>query len=245
MNRVRAVWRLWRVALHLVRGMLQILLQFPRLSQDRRDQRVQAWASALLRTIGVRLDVTGTPAPCGPMLMVANHISWLDIVALHAARHCRFVSKSDIQRWPLLGTLATAGGTLYVERASRRDAMRVVHSMARALKDGDVLAIFPEGTTGDGAALLPFHANLVQAAIAASAPVQPVALRFLVGRSGRRSHAASYVGDETLVGSLWRTLCASDLRVSLVYGEPQHALGRDRRAWTQDLHAAIEGLLRR
>ena len=71
---------------------------------------------------------------------------------------------------------------MYVERESRRDAMRMVHHMAQALRDGDILAVFPEGTTGDGESVLPFHANLIQAAIPADAPVQPVALQFVDGQ---------------------------------------------------------------
>ena len=176
------------------------------------------------------------------MLIVANHISWLDIVVLHAARHCRFVSKDDVRGWPLVGTLATAAGTLYVKRSSSRDAMRVVHHMSRALKDGDILAVFPEGTTGDGMTLLPFHANLLQAAITAQAPVLPVALRYTEGQSERHSRAVSYVGDESLVGSLWRTVGAQGLRAHVCFGEPQPALGRDRRSWAHDLRREIERL---
>src|SRR2546427_547611 len=82
------------------------------------------------------------------MLMVSNHISWLDIPVLHAARHCRFISKSDVKGWPLIGTLATAAGTLYIERTSRRDARRMVQSMEESLQRREILAIFPEGTTG-------------------------------------------------------------------------------------------------
>ena len=95
-----------------------------------------------------------------------------------AARYCRFVSKADVRHWPLIGSLARGAGTLFIERESRRDAMRVVHHMAERLTAGDVLAIIPEGTTSDGVSLLPFHANLLQAAIATNAPVLPVALRF-------------------------------------------------------------------
>ena len=90
---------------------------------------------------------------------------------MHAARYCRFISKSDVQGWPIVGTLATAAGTLYIERASRRDALRMVRGMADALRAGEVLAVFPEGTTGDGRTLLPFHANLLEAAVQAGAPV--------------------------------------------------------------------------
>ena len=197
----------------------------------------------MLTRLGVELQLTGTPPLTGPVLLVANHISWLDILVLHAARHCRFVSKSDVKHWPLVGTLATGAGTLYIERASRRDAMRVVHHMAQALKDGDILAVFPEGTTGDGTTLLPFHANLIQAAISAQVPVQPVALQFVDGRTGATSQAMSYIGDESLLGSVWRTLCASQIRAVVKFGAPQAAAGRDRRAWAKDLHTAITRML--
>ncbi len=232
----------WRVWSHVLGGVAQIRLLFPRLSKQQRDMRVQAWARDMLKRLGVELAVVGTPAPTGPMLLVSNHISWLDIVALHAACHCRFVSKADVKRWPLFGTLASGGGTLYVERASRRDAMRVVHHMAQALKDGDVLAVFPEGTTGDGGSVLPFHANLIQAAISADAPVQPVALQYVDGRSRKPTEAVSYMGDESLLGSIWRTLRARDLRAVVTFGKPQFAGGRDRRAWAQDLRREIAAM---
>ena len=176
------------------------------------------------------------------MLMVSNHISWLDIPVLHAARHCRFISKSDVKGWPLIGTLATAAGTLYIERTSRRDARRMVQSMEESLQRREILAIFPEGTTGDGRKLLPFHANLLQAAVQIDAPVLPVGLRFIDGATGQISHAPSYEGDETLLGSIWRTLCADDLVAVVHYGQPQTAEGRDRRVWAQDLHAEVDRL---
>ena len=244
MNTAIACWRTGRVLLHVLSGLAQIRLLFPRLPQAQRELRVQRWARAMLHCLGVELQLVGTPPVTGPMLLVANHISWLDILVLHAARHCRFVSKSDVKHWPLVGTLATGGGTLYIERASRRDAMRVVHRMAQALQDGDILAVFPEGTTGDGRTLLPFHANLIQAAVSAHAPVQPVLLQFVDVRTGAPSRAMSYIGDESLLGSLWRTLCARQLRAELTYGAPQYATGRDRRSWARDLHADIRAMRR-
>lgn len=201
-------WLLLRVTAHALRGWLTIRLTFAGLSDEQREMQVQVWARGMLKVLGIELRLQGQPPLAGPVLLVANHISWLDILVMHAARHCRFVSKADVKRWPLIGTLATGGGTLYIERESRRDAMRVVHRMAQGLQDGQVVAVFPEGTTGDGITLLPFHANLIQAAISADAPVQPVGLRFVDARSGALSLAPSYVGDESLVGSLWRTLRA-------------------------------------
>jgi 1-acyl-sn-glycerol-3-phosphate acyltransferase len=219
-----------------------VAVRFPALSPDQQHARVQAWSMQLLARAGVSLRILGTPPVNGPVMLVANHISWLDIPVMHAARHCRFVSKSDVQAWPLIGTLATAAGTLYIERNSRRDALRMVRSMHEALERGEVLAVFPEGTTGDGRAMLPFHANLLQAAVAADAPVQPVGLRFADKATGMTSFAPSYIGDETLVGSIWRTLRAPAIEAVVHYGVPEQAQGRDRRAWTQHLHDTVDRL---
>ena len=100
----------------------------------------------------------------------------------------------------------------------------------------------PEGQTGDGRALLPFHANLLQAARDAGAPVQPVGLRFLDGIGGATSDAPSFVGDESFLGSVWRTLKAPGITAVVHFGAPERALGRDRRAWSQALHAAVDAL---
>jgi 1-acyl-sn-glycerol-3-phosphate acyltransferase len=231
-----------RVLWHILVGLGTIVFAFPRLSPEQRHVRVQAWALDMLACLAIKLVVKGQPPATGPMLLAANHISWLDIVVVHAARHCRFVSKDEVARWPLVSTLANAAGTLYITRESRRDAMRVVHQMAQCLRDGDVLGIFPEGTTGDGSTLLPFHANLLQAAISADAPVQPVALQFMDGATGQISFAPCYVGDDTLLQSLWRTLCADNVQAVVQFGTPQRREGRDRRTWAADLRETIAGL---
>lgn len=240
-RQLRALRRLCALCWHVLRGLWMVSWRLPRLAPAQQQARVQAWSLALLACAGIRLQVRGTPALQGPLLLVANHISWLDIPALHAARCCRFISKSDVQNWPLIGTLATAAGTLYIERESRRDALRMVRAMQAALQAGEVLAVFPEGTTGDGRQMLPFHANLLQAAIAADAPVQPVGLRF-VDAQGAPSFAPSYIGDETLLGSIWRTLCADGLVAQVHFGAPEGAQGRERRAFSAALHARVDAL---
>ena len=244
MSSLRAVWRLLRALLHAIAGWLTITVLFPRWSQQRREATVQAWSQRMLRVLGIPLHVQGQAPAQGPLLLVANHISWLDILVMHAARHCRFVSKSDVKHWPLIGTLATGGGTLYIEREKRRDAMRVVHHMAESLEAGDIVAVFPEGTTGDGETLLPFHGNLVQAAISANAPVQPVALRFVDRATGKNSDGPLYLGDDSLLQSLWRTLAGRPFVAHVRFGTPQEANGRDRRAWAHDLREAVEELRR-
>lgn len=242
---MRAVRRVWRLVVHVLWGALQILVDFPRRSQDNRDMRVQLWAARALVCLGVQLRVVGVPPAIGPLLLVANHISWLDIVVMHAARHCRFVAKDDVRRWPLVGILATGAGTLYVKRTSSRDAMRVVHHMTQALCDGDVLAVFPEGTTTDGRALLPFHANLLQAAISAPSPVLPVALLYTDALGEGPSQVVTYIGDESLVGSIWRTLGARGVTATVFFGAAQNADGRDRRVWALALREAVGALVPR
>jgi 1-acyl-sn-glycerol-3-phosphate acyltransferase len=242
MSSLRAIWKLVRGLWHVVVGIWTIYVRFPQLSPEHQAMRVQAWSLQLLDLWDIRIRVVGQPVVSGPALLVANHISWLDITVIHAARYCRFVSKSDIRQWPLVGALATGAGTLYIERASRKDALRTVHAMADAMKNGDVVAIFPEGTTSDGRELLPFHANLIEAAIQAQAPVQPIALRFEDARTGETSFAPCYIGDDTLVGSMWRTLTAPSCAAVLHFGEPQYALGRDRRTWAKDLRQEIAAL---
>jgi 1-acyl-sn-glycerol-3-phosphate acyltransferase len=244
MRQLRALWRISRVLLHVLAGAWRIRVAFPRLTQPEREAQVQAWAGVMLKHLAIKLVVNGTPPAGGPVLLAANHISWLDIVVIHASRHCRFISKSDVKAWPLVGMLATGAGTLYIERESRRDAMRVVHHMAERLSAGEVLAVFPEGTTGDGTHVLPFHANLLQAAIAVNAPIQPVALQF-VDAQGQQSFAPCYIGDDTLLGSLWRTLCSDGIQAVVTFGAPQTADGRDRRAWAVALREDIIALRQR
>jgi len=242
MKALTALWLMLRGGAHLASGWWTIRTRFPHLTQAEREARVQQWARGFLKVWRIELEVRGQPPAQGPLLLVANHISWLDILVMHAAGFCRFVAKSDIKRWPVIGMLATGAGTLYIERASRRDALRVVHHMRDALLRGEVVAAFPEGTTSNGIALLPFHANLIQAALSAHAPVLPVALQFIDGRTGQPSLAPIYVDDQTLVGSIWRTLTTPGTRAVVSYGQPQSPEGRERRAWAAELRAAVDEL---
>lgn len=242
MRSLRAVARLLRLLAHILAGLGTVLLRFPRMAPEVQHARVQVWSRELLAHAGIALEIRGTPPVSGPVLLVANHLSWLDISVMHAARHCRFISKSDVERWPVIGRLATAAGTLYIERSTRRDAMRIVRLMQEALARREVLGVFPEGTTADGTELLPFHANLLQAAVLADAPVQPVGLRFVDRATGHPSADALYVGDDTLLASLWRVLRAEPMVAVVHYGKPERAAGRDRRVWAEDLRRAVDAL---
>ena len=242
MKSLTALWLLLRGGAHIARGWWTIRTRFAKLTQAEREAEVQRWARNFLRVWRIGLDVRGTPPKDGPLLLVVNHISWLDILVMHAAGFCRFVSKADVKDWPVIGMMATGAGTLYVARDSRRDALRVVHHMRDALVRGEVVAVFPEGTTSNGITLLPFHANLIQAAISAHAPALPVALQFIDSRSGAMSTAPMYIGEQTLLESVWRTLTAPGLRAVVSYGEAQSSEGRERREWAAELREAVGAL---
>lgn len=237
-----ALWRVARLSLHLLHGMAVMALRFPALDAAGRQARIGWWSAGLLRAVGVQLRLSGTPRP-GATLLIANHVSWLDIAALHAAvPHARFVSKADVLHWPLLGWLVKGAGTLFIERERKRDALRVVHAMAEALRAGETVAVFPEGTTGVGAELLPFHANLLQAAIATATPIQPVVLRFADAQH-RFSPAVVYVGDTSLLQSLWWVATARGLVVHVDLLLAQASAHADRRALAETLRKMMAGHL--
>ena len=224
-----ALARLLRAVLHGVHGIAIVLWRFPGLDEAGRQARIQWWSAGMLRCLGMGLEVQGQ-FRTGGTLIVANHISWIDIMAIHAVcPRARFVSKADVQEWPLVNRLVDCAGTLYVRREQRRDAMRVMHEMAQALKNGHCVAVFPEGTTGNGRALLPFHANLLQSAIAVEAPVQPVALRYR-DRDHAISPAVEFLGETTLTQSLWRIACGRGVVVTVNALTARSSAHADRRS---------------
>jgi 1-acyl-sn-glycerol-3-phosphate acyltransferase len=224
---VRFATRLTRLSTHALRGQRIVRQLFPQLDAASKQQHIRDWSAELLRLSGLELRVNGAPLQT-PSLLAANHVSWIDIFAINAVQPVRFVSKSEAAQWPLIGPLVRGVGTLFIERERPQDVVRVIHQMAQCLQNGDHVGVFPEGTTGYGHDLLPFHANLFQAACATDCPaaVQPVLLFYADQRSGRFSRAASYVGDETMVGSLWRMSAAPPLRVEVDYLPPLRAPSR-------------------
>lgn len=238
MKALRGIARLAGALLHLLRGLVIIRLRFGRLDAAGRQQEIQRWSAGLLRVLGLALRVEGRPRP-GATLVIANHVSWLDIAALHAScPQARFVSKSEVRHWPVVGWLVAQAGTLFIERASKRDALRVVHQVAEALQAGQCVAVFPEGTTSDGRGLLPFHANLLQPAIATATPVQPAVLRY-ADLHHAVSPAAEFVGNTTLAQSLWAIATAEGLTVTLHWLPPEATAHADRRVLAAHLQAVV------
>lgn len=169
------------------------------------------WSEQLLGMLGVRLESSGAGLPPG-CLVVANHVSWLDIYAINAAHPVAFVSKAEVRSWPLIGWLAANTDTIFLMRGSRGHAKIINAEIAELLASGRCAAIFPEGTTSDGSELLHFHAALLQPAIEVGRPIVPLALSYHAP-DGQRSLAPAYAGETTMLQSLWAVVSEPELRV--------------------------------
>lgn len=236
---VRAVWRLTRVAIHLAGGAATVACVYPLTARRAQLALKRRWSRQLLGMLAVRLRIDGA---CRGAMRVANHVSWLDVIAVNAALPSAFVAKEDVRAWPLVGWLCARTETVFIRRGSRRAAHATAGRVADLLAAGVDVAAFPEGTTSDGRAVLPFQGALLQGAIAAGAGIQPLALRYEC-RAGRRSDAAAFCGDTSLAQSLWRVATADGLTVRLRFLAVQPAAGGERRALAAGLRDCIGAAL--
>ena len=194
------IWRLARVGLHLLQGAATVALVFPLIAPARRRRLKQRWAAGLLRALNIRLQARGVQIAPG-CLLVANHISWVDIFVINAVAPSAFVSKDDVRAWPLIGWLAERNDTIFLRRGHRREAHRVSEAVGEALASGQTVAVFPEGTTTEGHGVRHFHAALLQPAIDAGQPIQPMALCYCLP-DGSYCGAPAYAGETSFGESL-------------------------------------------
>jgi 1-acyl-sn-glycerol-3-phosphate acyltransferase len=222
-NALRFAYRLPMLAWHVVVDLpFTLLFMVPPLGRiDVRGEplehrMIRWWQGGLMRIFGFRMHRRGVPLS-GPMLFVANHVSWVDIVALHSQRMMGFVAKREISRWPVVGWLATRGETIYHERGSSESLGGVLHEMLARLRSGRSVGVFPEGRTRDGHDVGPFHARIFLAAVEAGVRVQPVALRY--GKGGSAQTVVAFGPGESFGANFLRLL-----------GEP----ARDTEVWFLD-----------
>ncbi|MEU9512797.1 lysophospholipid acyltransferase family protein [Micromonospora sp. NPDC048169] len=240
-SRLRRAGRLLGVLGMLLAG-AGVAVLLPLLPAARGRAASRGWARWTLRTLGVRLLVRGR-TPRGRALLVANHVSWLDILAVLAVSPTRMVAKCEVRSWPLVGALAAAAGTVFVDRSRPRDLPATVARVAGALRSGRSVAVFPEGTTWCGAATgcrpsRGFRPAMFEAAVAAGAPVVPLSLAYRY--AGDPSTLPAFLGAETLWASVRRVLAARGLTVSVTVGAALHpAEGVDRRALARIAEAAV------
>ncbi|WP_428852397.1 lysophospholipid acyltransferase family protein [Imbroritus primus] len=241
-----------RLAGHIVWGVTICAVVFPWSGHAARHRHIRRWSQRLLELCGVRLEVRElAPLARGRndtggergFMVIANHISWLDIYLINAWQPVRFVAKSEIRNWPVIGWLCAKTGTFFIDRNRKRDARRMMHDLVEHMQHGDIVCVFPEGTTGDGRDVLPFHANLMQAPLHAGVPVQPVGLRYLDEQTGEWTPAPAYIGELTLLQSLDAILRAPPIRARLTVGEPLPTDERTRRELAELGSDAIRRLL--
>jgi 1-acyl-sn-glycerol-3-phosphate acyltransferase len=236
--------RLMRVLLHLLRGLFICTLVFPWLGRERRLDCVGRWSAQLLRIFRVSVELA--PASCAAAngLWVANHVSWIDVFVINALFPARFVAKSEVKRWPLVGELCTRAGTIFLARANRRDLRRTMALLIAALNTGERIVVFPEGTSAAQGAMLPFRANLFEAAIEANVTVQPVAISYF-DTEGRLHDAVEYIGTTTLLDSMVAMLSGKPVRALLhtLPALPPYTI--DRRNLAQHAYCAIHATLER
>lgn len=227
---------------HIARGVYILATVFPRLDAAQRQVRIQRWSYAVLGSLGVSVQTVGRLDE-GAQMLVANHVSWLDVIVLQALfPHARFVSKAEVQHWPMIGRLAVGARAFFVERGRPRQTSQHVDAIAAALAAGETVTVFPEGTTSSGHAVLPFRASLLQAALRSEVPVQPLALRYAEAHHPV-SPSAPYVGDDTMLGSLWRTVRAEGLLARIQVLAVARPTLAHRRALAAGLRLAIQTAL--
>ena len=214
----------------------------PWLAPGTRAFLVARWSRQLLEVLGIRLAVAGTPPARG--LLVANHISWVDIFAINATATTTFLAKDEVRAWPLIGWLAKRAGTLFLERGSRSAAQRARQHLVDHLHRGNRVGVFPEGTTSLGEHVLPFHGALFQSAIDAEATVAPVLMRY-TGADGRPTTAAAYAGDTSLWQCVRGIAGAGSLVAHVTFLPPIDSAGADRRHLAHRSHQAVSHALAR
>jgi 1-acyl-sn-glycerol-3-phosphate acyltransferase len=238
------LYRALRSLLHVFAGLLEIALLFPFYGRSGRNRAIGRWSARLLAILGVRVTMQGHPPRevQRAAVLVANHVSWLDIQVIHSVWQVRFVAKSEVRRWPVIGWMSARAGTLFIERGKGRHAARINQTIHAAISRGDAIGIFPEGSTTDGTELTRFHASLLQPAVIECALVYPVALRYR-DENGNVNLDASYVGETTLAESLRMILAQHAIFAELIFLPPVDASNKSRRELAAQTQGAIAAAL--
>lgn len=197
------------------------------------------WAKAIAASLNLKVTVCGV-APRAPFFLVANHLSYVDIIVLASHLDCCFIAKADVSRWPIIGLLGRGAGTLFIDRANRRDLPRVNRQIERRLAEGGGVVLFPEGTSSPGATVLPFKPGLLEPAARADFAVSYAALSYLVPGHEPPAHlSVCWWGEMTFFSHLAGLLGLSEIEATLTFGgEAVH--GAERKRLADQLHAAVK-----
>ena len=230
LNVIRLLLRAAGILLIVAWGVVLTLLVMPLAVVPRWHQGVimsisRHWFRLMCFGFGVRVQERGRPAS-GPVLVAANHVSWMDILVLGRRIGACFVSKSEVADWPVMGWLARQGGTLFIQRGHRDSAERIAHAMADRLQAGKRLMFFPEGTTSDGWQVLRFKHRLFVPAVETSTPVQPVTLCYELEEGG---DPLAYIDGISFIDSVLGVAARARTDVTIYWDDPLSTGERDRR----------------
>jgi len=237
------IFRLVRVTLHVLLGMAICATVFPWLGQEKRNGHIRRWSTRLLKMCNVTVEQRVGSAPVLERAMVvSNHVSWLDIFVIHSLHPSHFVAKAEIRSWPLAGWLAEKAGTVFIARGNRRDLRHIFQGLVHSLERGERVAFFPEGTTAAQGSLLPFHANLFEAAIDAKVPVQPFAVSY-EDPEGHLHAAVDFIGETTFAESIIAILSGPPVKARLAILPAIDTIGAHRRELAETTHQAVAAAL--
>ncbi len=224
---MRRLYRIPALIALLLGGLATVFGVFPLVGDARREWLIANWSRLMMRACGAVVrempvpgaqslsDMRGQHGEGQGRMLLSNHISWLDIFVINTIHPCRFVAKSDIRSWPLIGWLCHKTGTIFIARGKQSDVRRIYAGLVKSIHDGERVAFFPEGTTASQGTVLPFHANLFEAAIEAQVPVQPYALRY-VDADGKLHNAADFIGEMTFVESVIAIVKSGGIQAELI-----------------------------
>jgi 1-acyl-sn-glycerol-3-phosphate acyltransferase len=242
MRMPKLIFRLLCVILHIGTGLCTCMFVFPWVGPARRMRHIQRWSRRVLRTFGVTVEVTGGLAVLPNALLVANHISWVDVFVINACYPSRFVAKSEVRGWPLIGSLSALAGTVFVARGRQSDLKRTIGELARALRAGERIACFPEGTSAAQGDMQPFRANLFEAAIDAGVPVQAIAVSYR-DDAGAMHASVEYIAATSLAESMVAILTGKPIRARLHAAPALATDGVTRRALAQSSREQVRAAL--
>lgn len=229
-----------KLTTELVRAVPMVWLRFPRLRQAEKLDEIQRWAKRVLRILNVEVHCAGSQAASRAGLIVANHLSWLDILVIQSLMPGVFVAKGEVRRWPLIGAMAQACQTIFVNRSSPRSAIAMVEATVAALAQGYSVVAFPEGTSSRGARVGPLHANIFEAAIRAATHVQPLVLRYVDARTGLACEAVPFVGDMSLTSSLRKVMATGAISAQVHIGPCIASTRHNRKSLARQSHHSMQ-----
>ena len=231
---ITRIYRLFRIIIHTIAGLFLAAVVLPFVNSKVKSSLIKRWCAGLLKAFNIHLKLFGQlPLTTSQgFMLVANHVSWIDIHALNSLIALRFISKDDVKSWPIFGYLAIKVNTLFIDRAKLHEASKIVDICAESLIKNDNLCFFPEGTTSDGRQVLPFKSSLLQAAINANACIYPIAIRYL-NEDGSINTQMAYAGETTMLQSVVSIINIKSPKVELHFLAPINSAGQNRRQLTQ------------